>query len=466
MKVVAAFLAGLLVGAIGILLATDQPIAWPSRRSWPPSAIPTAMAPGGQVREFHLETKPGTWEILPGTVTNGWTYNGQVPGPELRVREGDLVRVVLTNHLPVPTTIHWHGVDLSWKMDGVPGVTQLAVQPGETFTYEFVATPAGTRMYHSHENSNGQMELGLYGALIIEPRHGPRYDVDRTIILDERALDFTPEVAMGAADLRGADAGNGRGGAFQYDLFLMDGKAGAAIPPVKVKPQQRILLRLINLGNLPHAIHLHGHTFKIVATDGNPVPPGGQWRKDTVTLGPGERFDLEVVAYNPGVWMLHCHMPNHGDNGMMTLMQYEGFTPVGEHFMPLPQPRPTASDVPHQAPTPVTPQPTPGGQAPASPRPQARATSAPAGSAKRVTTLPMLDNRFAPSTLRVRVGTRIRWLNRGQNIHTTTSLDGLWDSPGLERKQGFAYTFTRPGEYRYLCRQHLLQGMIGTIIVK
>jgi plastocyanin len=424
------------------------------------------MAPGGQVREFRLEAKPATWEILPGTVTNGWTYNGQVPGPELRVREGDLVRVVLTNHLPVPTTIHWHGVDLFWKMDGVPGLTQQTMQPGATFTYEFVATPAGTRMYHSHQDSNAQMELGLYGALIIEPTNGPSYDVDRTIILDERALDFTPEVAMGAADLRGADAGNGRGGAFQYDLFLMDGKAGAAIPPIHVKPNQRILLRLINLGNLPHAIHLHGHTFTIVATDGNPVPPGGQWRKDTVMIGPGERFDLDVVAYNPGVWMFHCHMPNHGDNGMMTVMQYEGFTPVGEHFMPLPQPRPAGTDVPHQAPTPVTPQPTPGGQAPAPSRPQARATSAPAGSARRVTTLPMLDNRFAPSTIRVRVGTRIRWLNRGQNIHTTTSLDGLWDSPGLERKQAFAYTFTRRGEYRYLCRQHLLQGMIGTIIVK
>jgi FtsP/CotA-like multicopper oxidase with cupredoxin domain/plastocyanin len=459
MKIVAVFLAGLLVGAIGILLLTNQALPWPSRRSSFPSSIPTAMAPGGQVREFHLEAKPGTWEILPGTVTNAWTYNGQVPGPELRVREGDLVRVVLINHLPVPTTIHWHGVDLSWKMDGVPGLTQQTVQPGATFTYEFVATPAGTRMYHSHEDTNGQMELGLYGALIIEPRNGPRYDVDRTIILDERALDFTPEVAMGAADLRGADSGNGRGGAFQYDLFLMDGRAGAAIPPVKVKPHQRILLRLINLGNLPHAIHLHGHTFKIVATDGNPVPSGAQWRKDTVMLGPGERFDLEVVAYNPGVWMLHCHMPNHGDNGMMTVMQYEGFKPVGEHFMALPQ------HLPAPPPRPA-PKETPGGHAPSPSRPEALTAASGTGPAGRVRTIPMVDNRYIPPTIQVRVGTRIRWLNRGQNIHTTTSLDGLWDSPALERRQAFAFTFTRPGEYRYLCRQHLRQGMIGTIIVK
>jgi FtsP/CotA-like multicopper oxidase with cupredoxin domain/plastocyanin len=417
------------------------------------------MAPGGQIREFRLEAKPSRWELFPGTATDAWTYNGQVPGPELRVREGDLVRVLLTNHLPVPTTIHWHGVDLSWKMDGVPGVTQSAVEPGQSFTYEFVATPAGTRMYHSHQDSNGQMELGLYGALIIEPREGPRYDVDRTIILDERALDFTPEVALGQAQLRGADAGNGRGGAFQYDLFLMDGKAGGAIPPIHVKPKQRILLRLINLGNLPHAIHLHGHTFKIVATDGNPVPPGGQWRKDTISIGPGERFDLEVVAYNPGVWMLHCHMPNHSDNGMMTLVQYEGFKPVGEHFMPL------FRHLPAQA-APLSKE--RGAHAPAPSRPEA-VTAAPgtgSGSARRVRTIPMLDNRFVPATIEVRVGTKIRWLNRGQNTHTTTSLDGLWDSPAIERKKAFALTFTRPGEYRYLCRQHILQGMIGTIIVK
>ena len=247
MKTLTAFIIGVLVGAIVVWAALGQGSGLLARlRQRPPAGIPTAMAPGGQVHEFRFETKAAKWEIAPGITTDAWTYNGQVPGPELRVREGDLVRVIVTNHLPAPTTIHWHGVDLNWKMDGVPGVTQLAIQPGETFTYEFIATPAGTRMYHSHQDSNAQLELGLYGALIIEPRDGPRYDVDRTIILDERALDFTPDVALGKAELRGADAGNGRGGALQYDLFLMDGKAGPAIPPVHVKPNQKILLRLID----------------------------------------------------------------------------------------------------------------------------------------------------------------------------------------------------------------------------
>lgn len=291
------------------------------------------------------------------------------------------------------------------------------------------------------------MELGLYGALIIEPREGPRYDAERTLILDERALDFTPDVALGRKELPGADAGNGRGGALQYDLFLIDGKAASAIPIVAVKANQRVLLRLINLGNLTHAIHLHGHTFRIVATDGNPLAPAAQWRKDTVQISPGERVDLEVVTYNPGVWMLHCHMPNHGDNGMMTLFQYEGFAPLtpGGHPPHVP-PRPAAEPQP---------------AAPA--RPGTQTARTPAGP---TVVVPMLDNHFSPARLSVRAGTRVRWVNRGQNLHTTTSLDGLWDSPAVARRQQFEYTFTKPGEYRYLCRQHLLNGMTGIITVK
>ena len=456
MRAIAIFLSGCLVGALIVWVAVG---GWPAQvliAFRPPAGIPTRMAPGGQVREFHLEAKSAKSEITPGIVTDAWTYNGQVPGPELRVREGDLVRVVLTNHLPVPTTIHWHGVELNYKMDGVPGITQEAVKPGGTFTYEFVAYPAGTRMYHSHQDTTSQLELGLYGALIIEPRNGPKYDVDRTIILRERALDFTPDVALGRRQLNGAEAGNGRGGAVQYDLFLMDGKAGSAIPPVRVRPNQRVLLRLINLGHLVHAIHLHGHTFTIVATDGNPVPPGGRLRKDTVTIGPGERYDLEVAAINPGVWMLHCHMPNHGENGMMTTMVYDGFAALGAHVhLSLPR---------HVATQPPAPNST-GAETPGA----SLATTLLSGRqprSARTVTIPVVDNRFTLNDLEVPVGTKVVWVNRGQNIHTTTSLDGLWDSPSVQRMGSFSFIFTKPGEYRYMCREHLLQGMIGTITVK
>ncbi len=459
MKTWVVFLAGVLIGAVIVWAAPGGWIGLTAKFQRPLGGSHTAMAPGGQVREFHLETKPGKWELLPGITTEGWTYNGQVPGPELRVREGDLVRVILTNHLPVPTTIHWHGVELNYKMDGVPGVTQEAVQPGQTFTYEFIASPAGTRMYHAHQDTNAQIELGLFGALIILPRTGPTYDLERTIILRERALDFTPDVAQGAQTVRNADSGNGRGGALQYDLFLIDGKAGTAIPPIRVKPNQRVLLRMINLGNLVHSMHLHGHTFTIVATDGNPVPPGGRLRKDTVLIGPGERYDVEVITNNPGIWMFHCHMPNHGENGMMTVMQYEGFEPLHAlgHTHLLASPPATSGTLL---------QPGTGSQGAAVASPATVAKPRPQGNRPRVVTIPILDNRFGPRTISIPVGTQVRWLNRGQNIHTTTSLDGLWDSPGLERKQGYAFTFTKPGEYRYLCRQHLLQGMVGVVTVK
>jgi FtsP/CotA-like multicopper oxidase with cupredoxin domain len=279
------------------------------------------------VREFDLTASPVKWEIQPGIVVDGWGYNGQVPGPVLRVREGDLVRVRLRNRLPVPTTVHWHGVDVPINMDGVPGLSQPPVAPNTDFMYEFTATNPGTRWYHSHVDSNNQLELGLYGALIIDPKDGDpvAYDRDFTYVLDEKALDLTPEVALGNAQIRFREAGNGRGGALQYDLFLMNGRAGDAIEPMRIAPGERIRIRVINAGSLSHAVHLHGMSFKVVATDGNPVPEAAQLLKDTVLVGPAERYDLEVQGTNPGVWMFHCHMPNHQDNGMMTAMVYDGF---------------------------------------------------------------------------------------------------------------------------------------------
>jgi FtsP/CotA-like multicopper oxidase with cupredoxin domain len=170
--------------------------------------------------------------------------------------------------------------------------------------------------------------------MIVDPRDPEpvAYDREFTYVLDERALDFTPAVALGDAQLRNREAGNGRGGELQYDQFLLNGKAGDAIVPLEIAPGERIRVRLVNAGSLPHAIHLHGHSFKIIATDGNPVPPLAQLVKDTVLIGPAERYDLEVEGTNAGIWMFHCHMPNHQDNGMMTAMVYDGFTlPAGAH---------------------------------------------------------------------------------------------------------------------------------------
>ncbi|MGH7427884.1 MAG: plastocyanin/azurin family copper-binding protein, partial [Candidatus Methylomirabilaceae bacterium] len=194
--------------------------------------------------------------------------------------------------------------------------------------------------------------------------------------------------------------------------------------------------------------------FKIVATDGNPVPPAGQWRKDTILIGPGERYDLELTGYNPGVRMFHCHMPNHGDNGMMTTINYEGFKPFREHGH-LPPIRPPASTDP-TAPRAATPAPA----AVEPPAVQVAARQTATGIVVR-----MLDNRFEPANLSIPAGTTVTWVNRGINAHTSTGIDTYWDSPTMATRNRFSVTFTKPGAYRYVCRQHLLNGMVGTVQV-
>ena len=168
-----------------------------------------------------------------------------------------------------------------------------------------------------------------------------------------------------------------------YDLFLLNGKAHEAIPPLEVRSGERVRLRLINAGNLLHTMHSHGHSFRIVATDGNPVPAGLQLTKDSVTLGPSERVDVELHATNPGVWMFHCHMEHHMANGMMTTLRYEGAVPLaaagGVHAGPAARP-------PRRRPRPGT-----RINAPAAGR-RAGAGRGPAGATQVV----MTDNRFQP----------------------------------------------------------------------
>ncbi len=448
------------------LLALAALVGGRARGSRPAGAQSAAGA--GQVREFTLVAEPVRWEIQPGLVVDGWGYNGQIPGPTLRATEGDRVRVHLTNHLPVPTTIHWHGIDVPLSMDGVPGLSQEPVPPGGSFTYEFVATNPGTRWYHSHVDSNLQIQLGLFGALIIDPRRPEpeHFDREYTYLLSEKALDVTPEVALGRAQVRDQDAGNGRGGAFTPDLFLMNGKAGDAVEPMHIAPGERIRIRLINAGNLVHAMHLHGHSFRIIATDGNPVPAAAQLLKDTVLIGPGERYDLAVEGTNPGVWLFHCHINNHMENGMVTTLQYDGAQPLaGEGQTGLPMPSlplassSAAAEPPSPAPSPVaTDHVAPATQTTATPEPQ----PAPADGAVAAD---IVDNRFEPPRLTVTVGTTVTWTNHGNNAHTVTALDGSWDSGTLLSGDQFRHTFTAAGTYRFICRQHVFQGMGGTVVV-
>lgn len=299
------------------------------------------------VREFQLSAQPIRWEYAAGKTLLAWGYNGQVPGPEIRVSEGERIRVVFTNRLPKATTIHWHGIDVPNDQDGVPGVTQDPIAAGETYTYEFTVQPAGTHFYHTHGSFHGdeaqQMDAGLSGAFIIEPRGYIRPDKEYTLILDEWQVSPMSAASGGAtgwirpALAHGGDgeehehmmnlmmAGTGHG--MEANLFTINGLAFPDAEPIRVSPGQRVRLRMINAGTSTfHPMHLHGHQFKIVATDGNPVPPAAQLTRNTTTVHPGETVDIEFTAGNPGAWLLHCHELHHADAGMIVPVLYDGFS--------------------------------------------------------------------------------------------------------------------------------------------
>jgi FtsP/CotA-like multicopper oxidase with cupredoxin domain len=247
------------------------------------------------------------WNILGDVTVTAWTYNGTVPGPMIRVTEGDRVRVNFINNLPEPTTVHWHGINVPNAMDGVPGVTQEAIQPGDTFTYEFEARPAGTFMYHSHFDSDVQVGIGLYAPFIIDPvqEQSPAPDVDVTLMLSEwRVVDGQTFAAM---PMSGSEP----------NYFTINGKAFPATETINVQRGQRVRLRLIGIGQFIHPMHLHGMAFQVVAVDGYPVPEAARQTRDTLSVAPGERYDIEFVATEPGTWVFHCHILHHVTNDGM-----------------------------------------------------------------------------------------------------------------------------------------------------
>jgi plastocyanin/uncharacterized cupredoxin-like copper-binding protein len=447
-------LSALAAGGLG--LAGGVSSSAPADAAQARSAAQPAPPDEPQPREFTLTAQEFEWELMPGTTVRAWGYDGQVPGPELRVREGDLVRVALRNALPVPTTIHWHGINLPPAMDGPAGLNQAAVEPGAEFVYEFVAKPAGSRWYHSHADPALQVPLGLYGSFVVEPRLPARtYDREHTLILGEWDLELTPEVAAGTAE-RGPRDRLLRGGELGSDLFLINGRMHGAVPPIRVAEGERILLRLVHAGHLPHPFHVHGHSFRIVATDGNPVPEAAQLTKDTVLIAPGERYDLELAADNPGVWMVHCHIEHHMANGMMTLLAYDGHKPTG----------PAADLFAAEGPGPVA-----GGEHPTghgsstAPAERAAAPSVAPVATDGEAEIAMVDDRFEPNTLTVPAGTTVTWVNRGADWHSVAAYDGGFESPKLATGERFSVRLDRPGLHQYICKHHGLQGMLGRITV-
>jgi uncharacterized cupredoxin-like copper-binding protein len=248
----------------------------------------------GTVKVFELTADEIDWEVEPGVVRKGMAYNGQVPGPLLSVRLGDRVRVVLHNQLEESTAIHFHGQLVPNAMDGVPGITQPLVKPGESFTYEFTVRNAGSHMYHSHMNGALQIPSGLLGAFIVEGTNEPASDVDQLMVLNDGPLGYT-----------------------------INGKGFPATAPIVAKAGQKVRLRYMNEGLQIHPMHLHGMPQLVVAKDGWPLPL--PYTADTVMVAPGERVDVLVDASEVGVWALHCHILSHAENehgmfGMVTAM--------------------------------------------------------------------------------------------------------------------------------------------------
>ena len=257
------------------------------------------------VKVFELTTTPVRWPILKDVFVTAWTYNGTVPGPMIRVTEGDKVRVIVKNNLPEDTSIHWHGLMVPNTMDGVPPFTQKPIAPGQTFTYEFTVNQAGTFMYHSHVSTDKQIPLGLYAPLIVDPKTPPaaKPAVDETLMLSEWTINANGETVP-SMPMAGAEP----------NYFTINGKAFPDTKGITVKVGDVVRLRLAAIGQFAHPMHLHGSTFKVIAVDGNPVPAAAQLTRDTITVNPGERYDIEFTATMPGTWILHCHILHHVTN--------------------------------------------------------------------------------------------------------------------------------------------------------
>jgi manganese oxidase len=259
----------------------------------------------GGVKVFQMVAEEVDTEIAPGLKVRCWGYNGRVHGPVLEAVEGDAVRIYVTNRLPAPTTTHWHGILLPNGMDGVGGLTQKAIQPGETFKYEFTLRQSGTGMYHSHHDEMTQIALGLTGLFVIHPRR-PRRRVDRdfAILLHEWRID------------PGAKRPNPNE-MTDFNVLTMNARAFPGTAPLVVRTGQRVRVRIGNLSPMDHhPIHLHGHQFRVTETDGGAIAESAQWPETTVLVPVGSTRTIEFVADAPGDWAMHCHMTHHVMNQM------------------------------------------------------------------------------------------------------------------------------------------------------
>jgi manganese oxidase len=271
--------------------------------------LPWKMVDG--VKVFQLIAQEVDHEFAPGLTAKCWGYNGAVHGPAIEAVEGDRIRIYLTNRLPAPTSLHCHGLLLPNGMDGVTGLNQKAIQPGETFKYEFTLRQSGTAMYHSHHDEMTQMGMGMTGLFVIHPKPGqpgaeprPKVDRDFALLLHEWRI----------------DPGTSRPNPNEmtdFNILTINGKVFPATEPLVVKKGERVRIRIGNLSAMEHhPMHLHGYHFVITDTGAGPIPAPAQQRDTTVLVPVGTTRTIEFVADEPGDWAFHCHMTHHTMNQM------------------------------------------------------------------------------------------------------------------------------------------------------
>ncbi|MEY8346928.1 multicopper oxidase family protein [Bacillus cereus] len=317
--------------------------------------------------EVTLVAKEEKQKLSNGVVVPVWTFNGSSPGPEIRVKKGEKVKIILKNELSAPVSIHWHGYPVPNNMDGIPGITQDAIEPGKSFTYEFEASIPGTYWYHSHQDSVNQLDRGLYGAFVVEDTD-EKYDADYTLMLDEwvtdkkeiekqikemtkgkieksdddkssmdhgdmnknddmESMDHSGMDMKNADNMEGMDHGNMKMEGHDmsmYDVFTINGKSGELVESLKVNKGDKVRLRLVNAGYLSHNIHVHGHDIKVIATDGQPINNPKVIKDQVISIAPGERYDIEFMANNPGKWYVEDHGEGKASKGMKAVIEYEG----------------------------------------------------------------------------------------------------------------------------------------------
>ena len=301
----------------------------------------------GDVKEFQLFVDIVQHEVVPAYRFHTLAFNGRVPGPEIRVNVGDQVRVVFENKTELNHTIHWHGLHVPWRMDGVPYVTQMPVMPGKKFVYEFEAKPAGTHFYHCHWGTLLHMQSGMFGSFIIEDPDDPikekfSYEREYTLVYSAHDSNFIRNELNSMLErmkermylmktmrfdkerfavfdskeelLQAIDNGyqppyvvNRRAPSElpQSNWFTVNGKSYPATPNLYIKEGENIRVRLINAGAEEHYLHLHGHDFWLVCDDGLPVPQ--PWQMNTLRLSPGKTLDIIIEGKNRGIWTFHDH---------------------------------------------------------------------------------------------------------------------------------------------------------------